>query len=147
MVSETSSKKITLVDSDVYAISRICGRLLDEVRAKNFDSDQIFAIHLAIEEAILNAFKHGNKCDPTKNVDIDYILTDEKFDISVADQGNGFSPDSLPDPRSEQNIYKPSGRGVLLMRSYMDVVEYNENGNRVHMIKYKNARTQKNNNI
>jgi serine/threonine-protein kinase RsbW len=142
MVSETSTKKITLVDSDVYAISRICGRLLDEVRAKNFDSDQIFAIHLALEEALLNAFKHGNKYDPTKNVHIAYLVTEDKFEISVEDQGTGFYPDRLPDPRSEENLYKPCGRGVLLMRSYMDVVEYNQNGNRVHMIKYKNANKQ-----
>jgi serine/threonine-protein kinase RsbW len=139
MVSETSTKKITVTDSDVYAISNICGRLLDEVRAKDFDSEEIFAIHLALEEAILNALKHGNKFDPTKIVDIDYLITDEKCDISVADEGPGFSPDSLPDPREEENIYKPCGRGVLLMRSYMDVVEFNESGNRVHMIKYKST--------
>jgi len=139
MVSETSTKRISVVDSDVYAISKICGRLLDEVRAKDFDSDEIFAIHLALEEAILNALKHGNKFDPKKTVDIDYQITDEKCDIAVADEGEGFSPDSLPDPRAEENIYKPCGRGVLLMRSYMDVVEFNEPGNRVHMIKYKNT--------
>ena len=142
MVSKTSTKKITVVDSDVYAISKICERLLEEVRAKNFDPDQIFAIHLALEEALINAFKHGNKFDPTKNVDIDYVITDDKCDIAVADQGDGFSPDSLPDPRAEENLYKPSGRGVLLMRSYMDVVEFNEHGNRVHMIKYKDANKQ-----
>ena len=139
MVSETSTKRISVVDSDVYAISKICGRLLDEVRAKDFDSDEIFAIHLALEEAILNALKHGNKFDPKKTVDIDYQITDEKCDIAVADEGEGFSPDSLPDPRAEENLYKPCGRGVLLMRSYMDVVEFNEPGNRVHMIKYKNT--------
>ena len=139
MVSETPSKKITVVDSDVYAVSKICGRILDEVREKSFDPDEVFAIHLALEEAILNAFKHGNKFDPTKTVDIDYLITDEKCDISVSDEGAGFSPDSLPDPRDEENLYKPSGRGVLLMRSYMDVVEYNEYGNKVHMVKFKNA--------
>ena len=139
MVSETSTKKIRVVDNDVYAISKICGRLLDEVRAKDFDSEEIFAIHLALEEAILNALKHGNKFDPKKTVDIDYQITDDKCDIAVADEGDGFSPDSLPDPRAEENIYKPCGRGVLLMRSYMDVVEFNEPGNRVHMIKYKNT--------
>ncbi|MCF7954628.1 MAG: ATP-binding protein [Phycisphaerae bacterium] len=140
MVSETPTKKIRVVDSDVYAISKICGRLLDEVRAKNYNSEEIFAIHLALEEAILNALKHGNKFDPKKTVDIDYLITDEKCDIAVADEGAGFSPDSLPDPRAEENLYKPCGRGVLLMRSYMDVVEFNEHGNRVHMIKYKKTR-------
>lgn len=142
MVSKTLTKKITVVDSDVYAISKVCGRLLDEVRAKNFDSDQIFAIHLALEEALLNAYKHGNKFDSTKKIDIDYFVSDEKFEISVADQGTGFSPDSLPDPRAEENLYKPCGRGVLLMRSYMDVVEFNEPGNMVHMIKFKKANKQ-----
>jgi serine/threonine-protein kinase RsbW len=139
MVSETPTKRIRVVDNDVYAIGKICGRLLDEVRAKDFDSQEIFAIHLALEEAILNALKHGNKFDPKKTVDIDYQITDEKCDIAVADEGEGFAPDSLPDPRAEENLYKPCGRGVLLMRSYMDVVEFNEPGNRVHMIKYKNT--------
>jgi len=137
MVSGTPTKKITVTDNDVYAISKICGRLLDEVRKKDFGSEEIFAIHLALEEAIFNALKHGNKFDPKKKVDIDYLITDEKCDISVADEGSGFSPESLPDPRAEENLFKPCGRGVLLMRSYMDVVEFNDPGNRVHMIKYK----------
>lgn len=137
MVSETPTKRITVVDNDVYAISKICGRLLDEVREKNFNTEEIFAIHLALEEAIFNAIKHGNKFDPEKSVDIDYQITDDKCDIAVADEGAGFSPDSLPDPRDEENLYKPCGRGVLLMRSYMDVVEFNEPGNKVHMVKFK----------
>jgi len=140
MVSDTTTKKITMTDSDVYQVSKICGQLLDKVRAKNYNSDDVFAIHLALEEAILNAFKHGNKYDPNKNVDIEYLITDEKCDIAVADQGAGFSPDSLPDPRAEENLCKPSGRGVLLMRSYMDLVEFNDAGNRVHMIKYKTSK-------
>ena len=140
MVSEAPKKKIKVADNDVYTISKICQRLLDEVREKNFNSDEIFAIHLALEEAIFNAVKHGNKFDPAKSVDIDYRVTDEKCDIAVTDQGSGFSPDSLPDPRDEENLYKPCGRGVLLMKSYMDVVEFNKPGNKVHMIKYKNTK-------
>ena len=135
MVSK-ASKKITFVYSYRCAVSSICSRLLAEIREKNYSSEAIFAIHLALEEAILNAIEHGNQFDSAKKVDIYYQITDEKCDITVADEGPGFDPDSLPDPRTKENLYKPSGRGVLLIKSYMDIVEFNECGNTVHMIKF-----------
>lgn len=90
-----------------------------------------------MEEALLNAVKHGNKRDPAKNVNIECVINAEKFDVCIKDQGSGFAPDGLPDPRSDENLYKPCGRGVLLMRAYMDVVEYRDNGSCVHMVKYR----------
>lgn len=137
MFSETPTKKITVVESDIYSISDACQQILDDVRAKGFDADDIFAIHLSLEEALLNAVKHGNKNDPEKNIDIEYLVTEKKCDVYITDQGSGFCPDCLPDPRDEENLYKPGGRGVLLMRAYMDIVEFNERGNKVHMVKMK----------
>lgn len=137
MVSDSSTNKSTVVDSGTSAIGKVCNQLLDELRAKNFTGEDIFAIHLALEEALINAVKHGNKFDPSKKINLNYIVSDEKFEITVTDQGSGFTPGTLPDPRVEENLYKPSGRGVLLMRSYMDVIEFNETGNTVHMIKFK----------
>ena len=55
----------------------------------------------------------------------------------MTDQGNGFDPETVPDPRRGENLYKKEGRGLLLMQSYMDIVEYNERGNHVHMVRYK----------
>ena len=134
MVSDSSTNRSTLVDSDTSAVGNFCNQLLDQLRAKNFAGEEIFAIHLATEEALINAVKHGNKSDPSKKIDLNYIVSDEKFEITVTDQGSGFVPGTLPDPRVEENLYKPSGRGVLLMRSYMDVIEFNETGNTVHWV-------------
>ncbi len=137
MVSKSPVHKSVVIESNAVAVERLCRQLLGEAAANNFDGDDIFAIHLALEEALLNAVQHGNKADATKQISIECLITPAKFDISITDQGTGFDPDVVPDPRIEENLYKLWGRGLLLMRSYMDVVEYNETGNCVHMIKYK----------
>ena len=116
---------------------KTCRRILGEVRDIGYSCDDIFAIHLAVEEALVNAVKHGNRKDPCKQVAVDYTADGEKFEITVADEGEGFNPKDIPDPRDEKNLYNASGRGVLLMQSYMDIVEYNDSGNRVRMVKYR----------
>ena len=143
MNSNASAHKVVVVFNDVKAVAGVCKKLLAEARANNFNEDDIFGIHLALEEAFVNAVKHGNKQDPEKKVTIEYLITAEKFDVSITDQGNGFDPETVPDCRSEENIFKSEGRGVLLMRSYMDVVEYNQVGNKVHMTKYKSGMASK----
>jgi serine/threonine-protein kinase RsbW len=137
MVSKSPVHKSVVIESNAVAVERLCRQLLGEAAANNFDGEDIFAIHLALEEALLNAVQHGNKADAGKQISIECLITPAKFDISITDQGTGFDPDVVPDPRSEENLYKLCGRGLLLMRSYMDVVEYNETGNCVHMVKYK----------
>ena len=137
MVSKSPVRKSVVIESKAVAVERLCRQLLGEAAANNFNGDDIFASHLALEEALLNAIQHGNKADATKQISIECLVTPEQFDILITDQGTGFDPDVVPDPRSEENLYKLWGRGLLLMRSYMDVVEYNETGNCVHMIKYK----------
>ena len=140
MESESSALKRLVVQSRLSAVDRICRQLLAEAAGSGFDDEDTFAIHLALEEAFTNAVKHGNNEEPSKTVGIEYLVTAEKFEIYVSDQGSGFEPDSVPDPRQNENLCKPCGRGLLLINSYMDLVEHNENGNCVHMIKY---RTQK----
>ncbi len=125
------------VASKSSAIVGVCRRILSEIEAYGFDKEDIFAIHLAIEEAFINAIKHGNKMDPDKEVKIDYSISPDKVEIFVTDLGNGFDPGSIPDPRRGENLYKAEGRGLLLMRSYMDVIEFNESGNGVRMVRYK----------
>jgi serine/threonine-protein kinase RsbW len=112
-------------------------QILPKLKTNSFSEDDIFAVHLALEEAFINAVKHGNKLNPDKDVQIDYSIDPEKIEIFVSDQGEGFNPKVVPDPRVGENLYKPEGRGLLLINSYMDVVQYNKRGNRVHMIRYK----------
>jgi serine/threonine-protein kinase RsbW len=90
-----------------------------------------------LEEAFLNAVKHGNKMDPTKKVKIDYSVDPDKIEISITDEGSGFEPESVVDPRFGEGLFEPGGRGLLLINSYMDIVKFNEQGNSVYMVRYK----------
>lgn len=130
-----SAFKSLVVESSNSAVYRICQRLLQEAAGNNFDEDALFGIHLSLEEAFINAICHGNDKNSAKTVNVKYLITPDKFDIYITDQGKGFNYRTLPDPRTKENICKTGGRGVLLMRSYMNTVEYNDAGNCVHMIK------------
>ncbi|MFC1792950.1 ATP-binding protein [Planctomycetota bacterium] len=137
MASEASINCSIVVESKSSAVVEVCKEILAKLEEHNFDKDDIFAVHLTFEEAFLNAVKHGNKNDPTKKVKIDYSVTSEKVEITITDEGHGFEPESVDDPRFGKGLYEPGGRGLLLMNSYMDIVKYNEEGNSVYMLRYK----------
>jgi len=105
------------------------------IRADEFAKEQglgddfVSAIDLAIRESVANAVKHGNKFAEEKTVDLTLARTDEGFEITVRDYGSGFQIDEIPDPTNPENLLKANGRGILFMRSFMDVVEwYNHEG-------------------
>jgi serine/threonine-protein kinase RsbW len=137
MASEAPINCSMVVESKSSAVVEVCKEILAKLEEHNFDKDDIFAVHLTFEEAFLNAVKHGNKNDPTKKVKIDYSVTSEKVEITITDEGMGFEPESVDDPRFGKGLYEPGGRGLLLMNSYMDIVKYNEEGNSVYMVRYK----------
>jgi serine/threonine-protein kinase RsbW len=137
MASKTPVRGSVAVESRASAITEVCRKILSELEAGDFSQEDIFAIHLALEEAFINAIKHGNRMNRDKEVKIDYSVGLDKVEIFMTDEGNGFDPNSIPDPRSGENLYKTEGRGLLLINSYMDVVEFNEQGNQVHMVRYK----------
>jgi len=100
--------------------------------------DFIASIDLAVRESVANAVKHGNKFDESKSVDIKLVRTEKGFEMLVADHGAGFDPDDVPDPTDPANLLKASGRGILFMRAFMDVVEWTEadgGGTLVRMVK------------
>lgn len=137
MTAKATSNCSIVVESKPSAVVEVCKQIIAKLEANKFDKDDIFAIHLTLEEAFLNAVKHGNKMDPTKKVTVEYGVDLEKVEIFITDEGNGFDPDHVADPRFGDKLFEPGGRGLLLMNSYMDIVEYNERGNRVHMVRYK----------
>jgi serine/threonine-protein kinase RsbW len=126
-----------VVESKLSAVTNACEQILSRLEDNSFNKDDIFAIHLTLEEAISNAVKHGNKMDPDKKVTVNYSIDSDKIEISITDEGDGFKPESVVDPRWGEGLYKPGGRGLLLMNSYMDVVKFNEQGNSVYMVRYK----------
>ncbi len=137
MVSKAPISHSMVVESRTSAIVGVCEQILSKLEDNGFSKEDIFAVHLALEEAFLNAVKHGNKMDSAKRVKIDYSVGSDKVEISMTDQGDGFEPEAVADPRCGESLYKPEGRGLLLMNSYMDVVGFNERGNSVHMVRYK----------
>lgn len=107
--------------------------VLAEVAERGYDRASCFAIRLALEEALTNAFKHGNKGDPTKTVRLDVRLDSNAVEIEVEDQGDGFDPTSVPDPTQQENVEIPSGRGLTLMRAFMTEVRVRPPGNRIQL--------------
>jgi len=95
----------------------------------------VFSIKLALEEAMVNAIKHGNQMDRTKKVHISYQLHPDRFDVQISDDGGGFDPGDVPDPTAFENLERPCGRGLMLMRHYMTEVAFNDRGNVVSMSK------------
>lgn len=88
-------------------------------------NDQLSALLLAVTEATTNAMVHANKCDVSKMVAVDAHIDDSKLIVKVKDEGKGFDPSTIPDPTKPENLLKDSGRGVYLMKVYMDEVRYN----------------------
>ena len=122
----------------LHALDEVQGlinRILDELQPLGFTDKERFGIRLSLEEAMVNAVKHGNRQDSSKTVQIRYQITPKQFQIEIKDQGRGFDPEGVPDPLNPENLERPGGRGVFLMRHYMSWVHYNETGNCVTLCK------------
>ena len=89
------------------------------------DKERVAALLLAVTEATTNAIIHANKCDVNKLVTVDVHVEKTKITIKITDEGEGFDPSEIPDPTQPENLLKDSGRGVYLMRVYMDELYYN----------------------
>lgn len=118
---------------DRGSIDALIEEILGTARARGFEDGALFAVRLAIEEAITNAFEHGHAGRTDQTIRVEYRVNTQTVDVAVEDQGPGFNPDKLPDPTIEENLSKPSGRGVMLMRAYMTEVRFNAPGNRVRL--------------
>jgi serine/threonine-protein kinase RsbW len=119
------------IDAGHHFIAEVLGRL----EAERWTNQDIFGIHLAVEEAVVNAIKHGNKLDLNKRVYVSCKMSPERFWIAIEDEGSGFDPNAVPDCTDDAHLHNPNGRGLLLMRCYMSHVEYNDRGNAVTMEK------------
>jgi serine/threonine-protein kinase RsbW len=125
--------------SDFAAARDVQRRILDAVTRHRFDAQGTFAIKLALEEAFVNAVKHGNKLDPARQVHVEATISSEQAEIIIEDEGPGFDRGCVPDPTAEENLDKCSGRGILLIEAYMNDVEYSKGGRRVRMVKKNGA--------
>ena len=123
------------IRSDPAEARKVQQEIEDALKARHYCEHDIFAIKLAIEEALVNAIKHGNQMDCSKQVQISYQVREEEFYIVIRDEGHGFDPQDIPDPTCPENMERCCGRGLLLMRHYMSEVSYSGQGNAVRMKK------------
>ncbi len=134
-----SPTKRLVFGSDLNDSANILRMVMEDVEAHGFGEDAVFAIRLSLDEALSNAIRHGNNGNPEKQVVVEYGFTEQAFSVSITDEGSGFSPDELPDPTQKENLERPCGRGVMLMKAYMSHVSFNKQGNRVTLVKKRNC--------
>jgi serine/threonine-protein kinase RsbW len=116
--------------AEARAVQEQIEKLLQERHTSEKD---IFCIKLALEEALVNAIKHGNQMDRSKKVQISFRIHADRFECQISDEGPGFDPEDVPDPTAVENLERPCGRGLMLMRYYMNEVVYSSRGNCVSM--------------
>ena len=129
--------KEIVVQNDLAEAKQPERLILEEIRRLGYGENSAFAIKLALEEAVTNALRHGNAADPDKRIIVRYEVTETRIQIEVEDEGCGFDPEGVPDPTLPENIDRPHGRGIMLMRAYLDVVEYHKGGCTVRMIMHR----------
>ncbi|MBW3543493.1 MAG: ATP-binding protein [Planctomycetes bacterium] len=129
----------TVIPSDTRAGLEVQERILDVLQLLEYSARDLFAVRLAVEEALVNAIKHGNGMDPDKQVKIACRADACRVRIEIEDEGDGFHPEVVPDPTFDGNINRPGGRGVMLIRSFMSSLSWNDRGNRLVMERLREA--------
>jgi serine/threonine-protein kinase RsbW len=131
LVSYTLDSTLETVNS----AEETAGRMATEA---GFDDEDVMKISMAVREAAVNAVMHGNAYNPAKKVTLAFELTARDLVISIRDQGPGLDASKIPDPLAPENLMKTSGRGIFLIRSFMDVVEIHpsQSGTELKMIKH-----------
>ena len=137
-------RPLPLPDSHLVHLSRqevhpFLENVASDLCGAGYRKRDIFGIRLALEEAIGNAIKHGHAGDPDQPVQVVYYINRQRILARVQDQGPGFDPAQVADPREGENLDRPAGRGLLLMRSYMDRVEFSPRGNCVTLMKFRSS--------
>ena len=128
----------TVIPSRTAAARATLDQLIAELARNGWPRCEIFRVRLAVEEALVNAIKHGNRQDPSKRIQVGFCLFTDLVRIEIVDEGRGFDPATLPDCTDSEHLDAPCGRGVMLMRSLMSRVQFNVPGNRVTLEKERN---------
>jgi serine/threonine-protein kinase RsbW len=130
-VSYTLDSTLDTVNSAEEVASRIATEA-------GFEDEEVMKIAMAVREAAVNAVLHGNAYDPGKKVQFDFERTAQELVITIRDQGKGLDLNKVPDPLAPENLLKTSGRGIFLIRSFMDQVEINpsQTGTEIKLIKH-----------
>ena len=123
------------IHSDFAEGAEVQRKIIDAAIKNGFGESSLFGLRIALEEAIVNAIKHGNKLDRSKHVKIKASISPGQAEIEVEDEGPGFDRATVPNPLHADNLEKSTGRGILLIESYMTKVSWDRGGRRLKMVK------------
>jgi len=145
LTESTSKRNGMVLGSELASVEPVETRAEELAREAGFDEDTASQVAMIAREAVINAILHGNKKDPDKRVRVGFELTDEALKITVADEGEGLDPDTVPDPCAPENIMRSSGRGIFLMRAIMDEVHFHQlkPGTEIELVKYRATHIKK----
>jgi serine/threonine-protein kinase RsbW len=121
----------------VEDMASLLAELSAALAANCYSRRDCMGVRLALEQAILNGIQHGNRNDPAKCVRVSYRVDAEVVLAEIEDEGPGFNADRVPDPTTSENLEKPSGRGLLLIRHYTSWLCYHGRGNCLTFCKYR----------
>lgn len=135
----TTSRVSLTLESTIASIHAVEETALEWARSAGFSLDIASHLSLVAGEATANAVMHGNRYDPAKRITATFEISDSALTIKVADQGEGVDPESIPDPLAPENLLRSSGRGVFLMRAFMDEVHFRrlDPGTEISLIKHR----------
>ncbi len=123
------------IPNDTAEAREVQERIVSLMEQNAWPMRDCFGVRLALEEALVNAIKHGNRMEPDKKVYVACELSIDEITVVIEDQGEGFRLTEVPDPTDDDNLEKPGGRGIMLIRSLMNGFSYNDKGNRLTMTK------------
>ena len=134
---------VTMLDSTLESVDAAEEIVLKAAEEMGFDEDSRYQIGMAVRESVVNAVVHGNRYSERKKVRLSVIKGDDRLTILVADEGQGFDLDSIPDPLAQENLLNQSGRGIFLMKTFMDEFEVRPvepTGTEFMLVKYLNRK-------
>jgi len=123
--------KILVINSDVIELKKVETFLTDIFREYNLEKKYFNKVYVCISEAVVNSIKHGNKNDRNKSVSIEVNCDMHEINIMIEDEGDGFDRNHISDSTSGENLKNESGRGIFIIKTLTNQIEYNEKGNRV----------------
>jgi len=139
LADSTTSRVSLTLESSLNSVNKVEQTAENYAQSAGFDEDAVPNIAMAVREAAVNAVVHGNLYNPAKHITASFETTAESIVIRITDQGSGIDPDTIPDPLAPENILRGSGRGIFLIRAFMDEVNFRQlhPGTELTLIKYR----------
>jgi serine/threonine-protein kinase RsbW len=131
------------LDSSLDSVDAAESSVLEAAGDIGFDEEDLHRLGMAVREAMVNAVVHGNRYNSRKKVHLECTQIEDRLNVSITDQGEGFDPRAIPDPLAEENLLRQSGRGIMLIQAFVDefsIKPGDPQGTRITLVKYRGGK-------